>query len=51
MKRIYPLNVHGTIVYLTREEDLLLKWLYWTMIGLIPLVIVFNVLFEPFKKP
>jgi len=32
LKRIFVLNVHGSIVYLTREEDLLLKWLFGLML-------------------
>jgi len=25
--RVYPLNVHGTVVYLTRIEDIAVTWL------------------------
>jgi len=28
-KRVYPLNIHGNIVYLTKGQDLLLKLLFW----------------------
>lgn len=27
--RIFPLNVHGTIVYLTKSQHLLTKWSFW----------------------
>jgi hypothetical protein len=28
-KRVYPFNVHGSIVYLTKGQELLLKLLFW----------------------
>jgi hypothetical protein len=28
-KRVYPLNIHGSIVYLTKGQELLLKLLFW----------------------
>ena len=35
--RIYKLNVHGTIAYLTKEEDLQLNYLFW--VGFISIII------------
>jgi len=29
LDRVYPLNVHGTIVYLTKNQDLLIKLSFW----------------------
>jgi hypothetical protein len=33
LSRIHPFNVHGSVVYLTREQELLLKWLFGIMVA------------------
>ena len=32
LSRIYPLNIHGTVVYLTHNEQTTLQWLHWIII-------------------
>ena len=41
--RIYSLNVHGTIVYLTQQEDSRLEWFEW--IGVCSVVVFFLYLY------
>ena len=50
LQRIYPLNIHGTIVYLSEEEDSQLKWLF--LIGVLSIggAVTFNVIYNPFKS-
>jgi hypothetical protein len=47
--RIYPLNVHNTIVYLTRDEDLQIKLLVRIMIGFIGIASLFTFFYYSFK--
>jgi hypothetical protein len=49
LNRIYPLNIHGTVVYITKEQDSLLNWLFW-MTGIFGLGAgVLNVAFRVFS--
>ncbi len=48
--RIYQLNVHGSIVYLTRGEHLLLEWLFWTGGAATAAIIIISAIWEPFSK-
>jgi hypothetical protein len=48
--RIYNHNVHGTIVYLTKQEDSLLQWLFFTMVVFIIISIVYDYYFDPFDS-
>lgn len=47
LQRVYPLNVHGTIVYLSEEEKSQLEWLFLTGILSIGGAITFNVIYNP----
>ena len=47
--RIYPHNVHGTIVYLTQQEDLQLKYLFLSFGILFILMLIFLICWgDPF---
>lgn len=46
--RIYPLNMHGTIVFLTKHEHLQLKWLFRTMITFVFIAILYTYFCNPF---
>lgn len=48
--RIYPLQEHYTIVYLTKNENLFLQWLKWGSFGLVLMIIVFVAIFKPFAS-
>jgi hypothetical protein len=48
--RIYPLNVHGTIVYLTKHEDLQIKWLFRSMMIFFVMAFLFTYLYNPFNQ-
>jgi hypothetical protein len=46
--RIYPLNVHGTIVYLTEQQDLLLKWILVSSVVLFGIGAFLNLIFKKY---
>jgi hypothetical protein len=49
--RIYPLNVHGWIVYLTRNEEFQLNFLFFAgAILFIMAAIITNIRGDPFNK-
>lgn len=48
--RIYPFDVHGTIVYLTQQEDSQLRWLFGTMMAFILIAFIYVFYFNPFPK-
>jgi hypothetical protein len=48
--RIYLLNVHGSIVYLTKQEDSLLNWAFQGMVISIAIAALFKFYCDPFKK-
>ncbi len=50
IQRTYPLNIHGTIVYLTEQEDSQLKWIYRTMIASIIIAILYTYFYKPFNQ-
>jgi len=50
IQRTYPLNVHGTIVYLTEQEDSQLKWIYRTMMASIIIAILYSYFYKPFDQ-
>jgi len=47
--RIYPHHIHITIVYLTKQEDLQLRYLFWGGMSLIMTIFVYDYFFNPFK--
>jgi hypothetical protein len=48
--RVYPLNIHGTIVYLTKKEDLQMKWLFRGMMIFFVLIALFTFFYNPFPQ-
>jgi hypothetical protein len=48
--RIYPLNVHGTIVYLTKREYSEINYLSWGMTVFIIIGILYTFFCDPFNK-
>lgn len=48
--RIYPLNIHGTIVFLTEKEDLQLKGLFYGTMLFFGIIFLFNYFFSPFSQ-
>jgi hypothetical protein len=48
--RIYPLNIHGTIVYITRKEDLQLKWLFRGGFTFFVIAVLFTFFYIPFNQ-
>jgi hypothetical protein len=46
--RTYPLNVHGTVVYLTQHEDAQLNWLFRGMMVLLVVTAFYNYYLKPF---
>jgi hypothetical protein len=48
--RIYPLNIHGTVVYLTKKEDLQMKWLFHGGTIIFVIIGLFTYFFNPFPK-
>jgi hypothetical protein len=50
LNRIHPLDVHGTVVYLTKEEKSKLEWLHYTMVISIMIVLVIFAILANKKK-
>lgn len=48
--RIYSLDVHGTVVYLTKREDSQLQWLWYSLGALLLIAAVYTYRFHPFDK-
>jgi hypothetical protein len=48
--RVCPMNEHGQIVYLTREEDSQLSWLFYFAVLFIVITMGYNYRFKPFAK-
>lgn len=48
LSRVIPFNVHGSVVYLTKQEDLYVKISFWGMIALIVVTGALNVIINPF---
>lgn len=46
--RTYALNVHGTVVYLTQDEEVQLNWLFRGMMVLIVVAAFYNYYLKPF---
>ncbi len=46
--RIYPINVHGAVVYLNQPESARLKELFWAGVGLIFVAVIASITLRPF---
>lgn len=48
--RIYPLNNHGYLLYMTRQEDIEQRVCAYAGLGLFVLMLIVNHLFQPFEQ-
>jgi hypothetical protein len=46
--RVYRLNVHGTIVFLTKQENSQLQWLFYGGAFFVIIAFIYNYYFDPF---
>jgi len=50
INRIYPLNVHGSVVYLNKQEHYIIKILSWSMGALFIVIAIFVIVFNPLES-
>lgn len=48
--RIYALNVHSTIVYLTKQEESQIQWLWYGLGALLAIAAFYTYRFHPFDR-